>query len=300
MKKLILLFAIMLSVNTYAMPPLPQIGTNPEKLVIKNQDENYQFQLLELPNRVQIQQKDIGSIKLVIEKENGKVSNYSWMIQSKVLNDGTISINPKRLEIGSYTLIINTSLGVVKTPLIAQLVVPPVPDVVPGQPGDQYRTIIELPEYYYFGQMVKIGIDIPQGETYEWTVVDAEKNEEKFIQYTDSFNYTPTQVGFHSIALKAYKGSKLVSQWSGYFYVKSEPAIELSYRVGQTVNIGFTKGYELYNCSVNYNTENCTSLERFEYKFKTPGEYVLTFYLKAVSPDATMAFRKLTYLVTIK
>jgi len=295
MKIATLFLALFLSISAQSATPMPPQGgvlqINPSVIEFKD----FSPKTITVNNNYYLSKSEILSVELVIKKANGWLSNYSWMLQTSISDNGEITLNPYKLEIGTYTLIVNTKYGKVTAPVNAILVDPPVGDTSPGNPSDRYRTDIQLSENYYLGQSVVIPLSIPAGETYEWTV-----NGEVIYQTADAFIYLPNTSGLYNISLKATRNGVLVSSWSGQFNVIYEPSASLNYKVGQKVLFQAPENYLLRNCKINEVEINCAEQASFIQKFTEKGEYFVTLEVYSTLSSASMPFRVISYSVTIE
>lgn len=147
-------------------------------------------------------------------------SNYSFMFEFNINEDGSITIKPNKdsLEFGSYRLYVYTIYGTA-TALIDANPKKPKPPVQPGEPGNySFSYAIELPDYAP-GQVVSIDLREDGENIYTW-YIDGKVHSSG--QGLTSFRAVP-EVGEHEISFIARDAAgAVVSAWSDITRISNE------------------------------------------------------------------------------
>ena len=147
-------------------------------------------------------------------------SNYSYMFEFNINEDGSITIKPKEgaLEFGSYRLYVHTVYGTA-TALIDANPETSTPPVVPDQSENySFSYAIELPDYAP-GQLVSLDLRADSENTYTW-YIDG-KVHSSGLGLT-SFRAVP-EAGEHEISFIARDADgAVVSAWSDITRISNE------------------------------------------------------------------------------
>ncbi|MBI5091958.1 MAG: hypothetical protein HZB26_05880 [Candidatus Hydrogenedentes bacterium] len=227
--------------------------------------------------------------------------------------DGEVTVTPtKLLEVGSYTLVLNTAHGPVSVEILAPLT--DLPDTLEKQAATLGITVdelkakmglsrkmkretlsIDLPVSYVEGQTLNVTLEPNPKRIFIWSIND------KVIKQgagENTFSYTFDNPGKYTFKVEEKEGDTVVASATSATEVTAPPPVRWDATVGDSRVLDGPKGYSRYTWSMN--GKRVSDGLVLKLTFTDPGKYTIECRAEDPTDKAAAKSRHLVYEVTVK